>query len=373
MKRFISMLFSMLIVALPVIGIAHEAGLSDAVSLAIGVLAIPTAAMLNHCSPKIPFTVIKYGVEVEMWSDYIASNLFKGFEFVKRSFDASKYVLMGKVVHIPQVGQKPAVEKNRSVLPAVAVKRTDTDVVYAIDEFTTDPVIIEDAANVQLSYDKMDDVLGDHKGVLNETVCDTLLHTWAPSGATRITRSTGTLAAGNTYLPSATGSRRAYTLKDLKNVQTLMSKAKVPKDGRVAVMTEDAWAQIEEDLRISNSRDFSRYNDAAEGTLSNKAKEGSIGRLYGFDIYTTPSVVVYDNAATPVLKPYGALGAATDNDAILCWQERMIERAVGEIKFFGQEQAPLYYGDVYSALVRCGGRKRYDNQTGVYAIVQAAA
>lgn len=371
MKRLSLILFALVAISVPILGVAQDLGLSDLMSFAVAGTTIVGLALANNVTPQhTPF--VKNGVEVEVWSDFIASNLFKGYDFILRSFDASKYVLQGKVVHIPQAGGTPTVVKNRSSLPATAVKRTDTDVTYAIDEFTTDPVIIEDAASVQLSYDKMSDVLGDHNGVLNETVCDVLLYTWAPSAASRITRSTGTLAATNTYMPSATGNRRAYTLKDLKNIQTLMNKTKVPKDGRVAVMTEDAWAQIEEDLRVSNSRDFSRYNDAAEGTLTNKTKSGSIGRLYGFDIYTTPSVVAYDNTATPVLKAYGALGATTDNDAILCWQERTVERALGEIKFFGQEQAPLYYGDVYSALVRCGGRKRYNNELGVYAIVQAA-
>lgn len=372
MKRLFLILFALVSIAVPIFGIAAEIGIPSSVApfCVAGVL-VSFALAFRKQKNATQFTpFVKNGVEVEMWSDFIASNLFKGYEFVLRSFDASRYVLQGKVVHIPQAGGAPTVVRNRTSLPAVAVKRTDTDVTYAIDEFTTDPVIIEDAANVQLSYDKMNDVMGDHTGILNETVCDDLLYKWAPAAAARITRSTGTSAAGNTYLPSATGTRKAYTLKDLKNIQTLMNKNKVPKDGRVAVMTEDAWAQIEEDLRVSNSRDFSRYNDAAEGTLSNKSRPGSIGRLYGFDLYTTPTVVVYDNTATPVLKAFGALGAATDNDAILCWQERMVERAVGEIKFFGQEQAPLYYGDVYSGLVRCGGRKRYSNETGVYAIVQ---
>ncbi len=373
MKKFLIGIVGMLLmVAAPITGIAHNLGAPNAIASAIGLVSIPITMYLVKMFPsqKMP-NVYLNGVEVEVWSDYIASNLFKGWAFIKRSFDASKYVLVGKVVHIPNAGAKPTVVKNRSSLPAVAIKRTDTDVLYALDEYTTDPVVIEDAANVQLSYDKMDDVLGAHNGALNEAVCDNLLIAWAPAAAGNITRSTGTLAAGNTYLTGATGSRRAYTLFDLKTIRKKMNIAKVPKDGRVCIMTEDAWAQIEDELRISTSRDFSAYLDAKEGTLSN-AKGDSIGRLYGFDIYTTPNTVVYNDSATPVVKAYGALGAGTDNDAILCYQERMVEAAIGVIKFFGQEQNPLYYGDVYSALVRAGGRKRYNTETGVYAIVQAA-
>jgi len=311
--------------------------------------------------PKINILpgVVKNGVEVEVWSDFIASNLFKGIEFILRSVDASGNVLVGKVVHIPQAGTKPTVVKNRSSLPAVAVKRTDTDVTYSLDEYTTDPVIIEDAANVQLSYDKMNDVLGDHIGVLNDIIADSLLLQWAPAALSRMLRSTGT--AVGSYMPASTGNRKAYQASDLKAAFVLMNKLKIPKKGRVALMSEDAWSQIELSLTATNSKDFSSYLDA---------KEGVIGRLYGFDIYTTPTTVVYDNAATPVIKAYGAAGAATDNDAILCWHERFVERAVGEKKFFEDEGSALYYGDLYSGLVRAGGRKRYNDESGVVAIIQ---
>ena len=156
MKRLFSILFALVAISVPILGVAQYLGMSDFVSLALTGTTIVGLALANNKTPQhTPF--VKNGVEVEMWSDFIASNLFKGYEFILRSFDASKYVLQGKVVHIPQAGGTPTVVKNRSSLPATAVKRTDTDVTYAIDEFTTDPVIIEDAASVQLSYDKMSD------------------------------------------------------------------------------------------------------------------------------------------------------------------------------------------------------------------------
>lgn len=40
------------------------------------------------------------------------------------------------------------------------------------------------------------------------------------------------------------------------------------------------------------------------------------------------------------------------------------------MKFFEDEGNPQYYGDIYSALVRMGGRIRREDQKGVVAIVQ---
>jgi hypothetical protein len=303
---------------------------------------------------------VLHAVEVEIWTDYIADNLFRGVEWLKNCFRADQYVLSGKVVHIPQPGSKPTVVKNRTTIPATAVKRNDTDVTYALDEYTTDPTVIEDAASVQLSYDKMNSVLGDHIGALNESVADNILWAWAATTAGMITRTTGSNYSA--HLTGATLTRKGFTLSDLKRAKVMLDKQKVSAKNRFAVMTFDMWAQLEDELKATNAKDFSLYNDP---------KEGVIAKLYGFDIVTTTSTVVYDNAGTPALKAVGALGAATDNDAVLCYQKDCVELALGDIKFFEQTNHPQMYGDVYSGLVRMGGRKRYSDGTGIVSIIQA--
>lgn len=309
---------------------------------------------------KLPaFHGVKNGVEVEVWSNWIADNVFKGYEWLQNCYRADEMVLKGKVVHIPQAGTKPVVVKNRTSLPAAAIKRTDTDVIYALDEYTTDPVVIEDAANVQLSYDKMSSVLGDHTGVLTEVAGDNISIAWAPSTASHIIRTTGSNYAA--HMPAATGTRKGLTAADLKNASKALSKQKVPKQDRYAVMSEDMWAQMEDDLKATANRDYSRYEDAANGVIA---------KLYTFNIVVVPNMPVYDNAGTPVKKAYGAAGAISDNEMVLCYQKNCLELALGDIKFFENSQDPTYYGDVYSGLVRMGGRIRYSDETGVMAIVQ---
>ena len=46
-------------------------------------------------------------------------------------------------------------------------------------------------------------------------------------------------------------------------------------------------------------------------------------------------------------------------------------RALGQNDFFENLNDPLYYGDVYSTLVRAGGRVRRNDGYGVAALVQA--
>lgn len=363
MKKIVNLivfLSAAILFASPVSVHAAEIVQNNPLTIVPGLLGMSYGAFV-HMKAMVQNPFVFGAVEVEIWTEYIADNLFKGIEFLKNCFRADQYVLSGKVVHIPQPGSKPTVVKNRTTIPATAVKRNDTDVTYALDEYSTDPTVIEDAATVQLSYDKMNSVIGDHIGALNESVCDNILVSWAPSVAGSIIRTTGTTTYA-AHLTGATTTRKGFTLSDLKRAKVTLDKQKVSPKGRYAVMSFDMWAQLEDELKATNAKDYSMYADAANG---------AIAKLYGFDIVTTTNVATYDNSATPVVKAVGALGATTDNDAVFCYQKDCVELALGEIKFFEQTNHPQMYGDVYSALVRMGGRKRYSNEVGIVAIVQA--
>jgi len=299
-------------------------------------------------------------IEKEIWQNHIEGNLFKGNEFLNDMVNADEYVLAGKVVHIPQAGGTPTVVKNRSSLPASVTTRTDTDVTYPLDEFTTDPVKISNAETVELSYDKRENVLSESQSALRETIADHILIALAPSGASRIVRTTG--GAIGPHMPSATGSRLKFLPDDLKRAALLLDKDGVPNENRFCLMSADMYDQFTDGMTETTYRDFSRAYDE---------KTGVVGKLYGFTIRKRASVVVYTNATPPVVKAYGAAGAAGDNDAVLVWQKNALERAVGSIVSYENVGDPTYYGDIYSFLIRMGGRIRRSDQKGLLAIVQA--
>lgn len=316
--------------------------------------------------------VTKNAIQVEIWTQYIADNLFKGVEFLKNCFRADEYVLNGKVVHIPQAGAVPVVTKNRAALvgPVAVVQRTDVDVTYSIDEYTTAPSLIPDADKVELSYSKMDSLLGNHIGALNETIADNILIQWSPSLIANIIKTAGTATAAHvTNATPATGTRSLFRASDLKAAKVRLDKQKVSQLGRYALMSSEMWSQLETDLAAISTRDYSRYVDAEKGVIN---------KLYGFEIIVTPTMPTWSSTGTPVVQAFGYAGATTDCDGVLCYQKDCLELALGEIKFFDNPNDPTYYGDVYSALVRMGGRKRYSTthatvalrEAGVVAIVQ---
>src|SRR5690606_2026706 len=99
-----------------------------------------------------------------------------------------------------------------------------------------------------------------------------------------------------------------------------------------------------------------------------------VGKLYGFNIIDRSIVATAKtNTGVTTVNPYGTAGEEDDNLMSMFWQKNALARALGEVKFFENPDRAEYYGDVYSALLRFGGRRRRADNLGVIAVVQAAA
>jgi hypothetical protein len=308
-----------------------------------------------------PQGVLSMAIQREIWVDYIMKNLFKDNSLINYVFNESSNVLGGSVVHLPQAGAKPTVVKNRSVYPAVAVQRVDTTETYPLDIYTTDPFHITDAEKMEISYDKMGAVLEEHLLAINEAVTEELLVKWSPSVAARIIRTTGGSSAVTVTAtaPSATSTRLKFWKDDLKKAQKLMNKLNIAKADRFAAFPSELLDQLNDDA------DLIKRDVGAELDMKN----GVIQKLYGFNILERGSMPVYNNSA--VVKAVGAAGATTDNEAVLCWQKNALAKALGDVNLYDDQGNPLYFGDIYSAMVKMGGRKRRTNEEGIIAIVQA--
>ena len=100
-------------------------------------------------------------------------------------------------------------------------------------------------------------------------------------------------------------------------------------------------------------------------------KNGIVGSLDGFNILMRSRVARYTTAA--VKKAWSASGAATDVAAALAWHENSVCRALGEVAVFEDEKSPTWYGDIYSFLLRSGGRAMRNGVEGLIAILQDSA
>ena len=304
---------------------------------------------------------LQMAIQKEIWENDIVEALWANNQFLQYAFNADQYVLAGKVVHIPQQGTSVSVTTNRSSYPATVTTRTDTEINYSLDELTSDPVRIPNADTVELSYDKRNSVLTDTKSAIAEAGALNLLFKWNPTAAANIIRTTGAAIAAHT--DSATGNRKAFGVADVKAANKQFNKWNMPTTDRYMLLDADMYDQLMSDLSATQYRDFSASLDQSNGV---------VGKLYSFNIMQRSAVARYTNATTPVPIAWTTAGAAADNAAAICWHKNSVERALGVVNFFENLGDPTFYGDIYSALVRLGGRIRRSDAKGILAIVQAA-
>jgi hypothetical protein len=311
-------------------------------------------------------------IQVQIWQNHIEEELFKDNEFLRHSHSADANVINSSVVHIPQSGGSGNVVKNRSSLPATIRKRTDTDIVYVLDEYTTDPVLIPDADKHELSYDKRSSVLGEDMDKLKEGVAEETIYSWLTSTAitgyaatalpsASVLETTGDAAPATA--PSATGTRKKMTRTDLQRAKTFLKKQKKWMNGKMcALITPEMEADLFPATDLITATEMNAVSEE-------ERREGVMYKTQGFKIFVRTSVVRLNTGGT-ILTPEAA-GSATDDEAALFWYELSVEFAYGATKAFENLNEPTMYGDVYSFLVRAGARARRAGYEGICLIKQA--
>lgn len=293
-------------------------------------------------------------VQKEIWQRTIVEGLFADNLFLSRAVNDDMYVNEGKKVHIPNAGAPSGVVVNRDSLPATVYKRTDQDVEYTLAELTTNPILIPYADMVELSYNKRNSVIDQDRKELIFKASEAILKSWFP-GSSNVVLTTGQGVPA--WTPSATGLRKKITPADVSALQVRMNADNVPQTDRFLLLDAQMYQQLLDGMTQTQAIGFFQAADV---------KRGVMGMLYGFEVMVRSTV--YRFAANGTIKDYGAAGAATDLAGGLAWQRESLSRALGEVIMFDQIDNPLYYGDVYSFLVRVGGAIRRYDKKGVYAI-----
>lgn len=299
-------------------------------------------------------------IQREIWERAIVEGLFADNSFLSKAYNADEYVNNGKVVHIPQAGAASSVSKNRTSKPATAKQRTDTDLTFTLAEFTTDPVYIPHADTVELSYDKRESVLRNDKMQLADAVAKDFLHSWSPAKANTIA-TTGVEVDASVH-STAEGKRLAVTRKDILALMTRFNRQNIPQEGRYLLLDADMYAQLLNDLTTQEATAFHAQADLARGVM---------GKLLSFNVMQRSEAALYSAAGSP--KSWDSTKAADDVSAALAWHEQSVVRALGEVRAFENEGDPTWYGDIYSFLVRAGGRIRRTDEKGVVALLQGTA
>lgn len=295
-------------------------------------------------------------VQQEIWRRDVVAYLSRGNEFAQYSRDVSGEVLNGKVVHLGQAGPPAETTKNRTEFPATIVQRGDGEVTYALDAYYGQPVLVEAIEAAELSYDKRQSVIEDNMAKLKDDVYDDLLYHWGKNvDNENVISSTGTtdivvdLGAGALTL-------HGITEKDFIKLQAQFNNDRVPREDRHILLDGFQMMALKLDLASREQR----------LDVENIA-EGAVGKLHGFNIHERSRAIVINKSTNAVL-PFDALITANDVPAAIAWQKNMVESAKGAMKFYSEIGKADYYGDVFSYLMRMGGRARREQGEGVKLI-----
>lgn len=311
-------------------------------------------------------------LEVEVWNETIQEKLLQDNSFLTQVADVSEdNIINGTIVHLPQAGEPSSVVKNRSVYPAPIKRRTDGEILYLIDEYTTDPVHITNAETKELSYDKRRSVLDQDVANLSEEVAEGMLTNFivSPVGDNKTLPTTSILETSGAAVPSglagSTGNRKAYSIKDLQILKNFFIKQKAWSNNNMNVLlTADAATQ----MFPADSAVTATY---MASVTEEERRQGMMYKAQGFNIFVRSSVYIL--AEDKTFKAFGSVVSPTDSEGIFAWNKNMLEKAIGTTQAFEDQGNPAYYGDIYSFLVRMGGRARRKNFEGVVVMKQASA
>lgn len=300
-------------------------------------------------------------LNISIWQTTLVENFYPDNGFASKSVDDSTYVKAKKVI-IPNAGAPSKVQKNRTVKPATVNQRTDNDLEYVIDELTTDPIYIPNIDTVELSYDKRTSIISNDREQLRNAAEENILERWGlgvPSKNVLFT--TGTTERDAHTSETATGKRKCITKADLLKIMTRMDADNVPKEGRHILLDAYMYADLLENLSESDKWMFQNSADV---------QRGIVGKLWGLNVMTRSQVLRVKTDKS--LLSWDQEAVAGEMAAALAWHDKSVSRAMGEVKMFDSTNNPLYYGDIYSFLLRTGGSVRRYDKKGVYLLAEAA-
>ena len=300
-------------------------------------------------------------LNISIWQTTLVENLYPDNSFASKSVDDSAFVSAHKVI-IPNAGAPSKVQKNRTVKPASVNQRTDNDLEYEIDELTTDPIYIPNLDTVELSYDKRTSIISNDRAQLQDEAHLNLLERWGKGvPASNVLLTTGTTERNAHTSDTATGKRKRITKEDLLAIMTRMDADNVPEEGRYLLLDAYMYADLLADLSESDKWMFQNSANMQTGVL---------GNLYGLNIMKRSKVLRVKTDKT--LLPWGEEAIAGELAAALAWHDKSVSRALGEVKMFDSTNNPMYYGDIYSFLLRTGGSVRRYDKKGIYLLAEAA-
>lgn len=286
----------------------------------VGMLLMVAIGVTMSFAP-VPKGALRAGVYTEVWTGELVKALR---EFLSGSWldgvpDQSS-VVDNDIIHLVDVGVDPDVLINNTTYPIPLQALDDKDIEISLDKFQTKVTPVTDDELYAISYDKMARVKESHANAINDAKFAKAAHALC---AQENTDKTPVLKTTGEADPS-TG-RLRLTVNDLVSLKEALDKLKVPSSNRRLVLCPD------------HVNDLLRADQTFREQFNINRNTGTVGNMYGFDIYTYGDNPVYTTAGKK--KAVHAEAAAGEFQCSFAFYTPRVFKATGSTKMYYSEAA----------------------------------
>ena len=268
------------------------------------------------CGNLIPQGALGAGVYTEVWTGELVKHLRAGLEATwLDGIPDNSSIVNNDVIHLVDVGVDPDVLINNTTYPIPLQALDDADIPIGLDKFQTKVTPITDDELYAISYDKMTRVKESHGNAIKDAKFAKAAHALC-----------GNSNAAKTPVLATTGERdpetgrKKMTMNDLLRMKRAMDKLGVPATGRRLVLCNDHVNDLlETDQKFKEQYNIDRNN-------------GTVGRLYGFDIYEFANNPLYTTAG--VKKAVFATAGTGEFQCSFAFYTQRVFKATGSTKMY---------------------------------------
>ena len=285
------------------------------------IIAVAASFFLSIVISFVPMPAgLRVGVLVEAWTGKVVEHFTRAEEgtFLEGIPDFSQYA-ENDVIHMVDVSGDPTVLIDNNTYPLEIENLADGDIAIKLSKFETKPTRVTDDELYARSYDKMTVVKERHGNKLAEARLDKAIHAIAPqtnSATTPVIKATGAAGADG---------RKTLTRADIITLRRACDKAGMPKRNRRLVLCND---HINDLLELDQKFKDQYHN----------YETGSIGKMYGFDVYEYAKCPIYV-PATLAIKSFGALPIDGEYEASIAFYVPRQFKCNGSTKLYYSEAA----------------------------------
>ena len=267
----------------------------------------------------VPAGSLCAGVYTEIWTGELVKYLRRGLEgsWLDGIPDSSS-IVNNDVIHLGDVGVEPDVLINNTTYPIPLQALDDADIAIQLDKFQTKVTPITDDELYAISYDKMSRVKESHGNSIKDGKFKKAAHSFCANSNSAKTPVLSTTGGRD----PETG-RKKMTTGDLLRMKRAMDKLNVPNTDRRLVLCNDHVNDLlETDQRFKEQYNIDRNN-------------GTVGRLYGFDIYEFSNNPLYTTDG--VKKSVFATAGTGEFQCSFAFYTQRVFKATGSTKMYFSE------------------------------------